>query len=357
MNNKILSTANITMAISQQVLNTFLLFILAYGLDPKFEKPIVWIVLGGFFIWTSIHIIKRFNFHTELYNHKSNIFKFKNPFILWFVLIFFPKNKIKISTFTGEYSYFYKNNQNYIVQVNSPSIVDRLFDILILIFSLIIMSILYMQISKLNIIKYGLFIIFGFAFTIIFIEKILTMWCYLKTSYKYKENVYVSILMSDKSKLGKIAFNKIVINPKVLDYSENIRKYIIEHENGHLKSLDYIKEFFEAIFIYLLGIVYCYLQVVNKQMAPLVFIPIVGSFIFHVFLVIHIELKADEYAARQLGVNLCIDALNELSLNFGVNYSLEEMSFVNSFLKLIGIFKGGISIQNRIEHLKAIDSN
>lgn len=357
MKNKIsiISTANITVGISLQILSLLILFLFAYGLDSKFEHPFVWLFLGTVFILITLYSIKKFPFTIELGSKQNiKIIKLRNPFIMYFILAFFPKNIAQISTFTGTYKYFYKDDKVCIVQINNPKSIDCLKDLLILFLTLIVLIALYTVLSNIDIVKYGLAIIISFVYTSIFIEKLAIRWCYFKFSFEYKEGINITPLIINKSQLATTAFKKVLLSPNVLNYSDSIISYVIQHEKGHIKSFDNIKGFLEDLCTYSFALIYCYTQITNPNVASLVFIPIIVILFMHPLLVTYIELKADEYAAKQLGIDFCINSLNQLNFKIKDNQLIEEFSFLGVLLRTFGILKGNISIQNRIKHLKSI---
>ena len=109
------SSANISVGMSYQVLNILMLILVLRGMDPKFKKPIVWIIMGSFCLVIAISYIKKYTLTIDLTiakNINKNTFKFINSFVLWCTLSLFNKVNVNVSTLTGNYEYFFKNNKN-----------------------------------------------------------------------------------------------------------------------------------------------------------------------------------------------------------------------------------------------------
>jgi Zn-dependent protease with chaperone function len=351
------SSANISVGMSYQVLNILMLIIVLRGMDPKFKKPIVWIIMGSFCLVMAISYIKKYTLTIDLAiakNINKNTFKFRNPFVLWCTLSLFNKVNVNVSTLTGNYEYFFENNKIYIIQTNTPNVVDFLKDIILLLSILSILSICFAFLSKVDILRYGLAVVFCFTYTGIFAKKVLVRWCYSKMSIEFEETVRVSPFLYAEHRLATfLASGVILLSPQVLTFNEDTTKYIIEHELGHIKSFDYMKRIVVEICIFLLGLLFCYLQIVKPDISYLAFIPMIIIFSLQIPLVRSIELSADTSAATKLGVDFCIQALNNLNLHLKIEDKqlVEEVSLISGLVK---IFQGSISFEDRINHLKSL---
>jgi len=348
------SSANMAVCLPYQVLNIFLMILLSRGMDPNFEKPYVWIILGSFSLIIAIYYKNKYTLNIQLTLAKNkNSFQLDNPLVLWLVLVLFKKTNVKARTLTGCYEYFYENNRICITQINTPDKVDYFKDIVLLLCIMSILVTYFVFISKINILRYGLAVVFSFTYSSIFMGKVLERWCYFKISFKHKDNVRISPLLGP---LGTFTANKVLINPQVLKFDQRTAEYIIEHERGHINSFDYITRLTIDICIFILGLLFCYLQIVNPDVSYLALIPMLIIFLLQIPLVIRVELGADDYASTKLGVGACIQAINLLKYDLKIEDKqfVEDVSLTAGLLQMLRIFKGSISFEDRIKHLKSL---
>jgi len=349
------SSANMAVGLPFQVLNIFLMLLLSRGLDPNFEKPYVWITFGAFSLMMAIHYSNKYTLNTQLTKPRNNnSFQLDNPLVLWIILALFKKTKVKARTLTGHYEYFYENNRICITQINTPNTVDYFKDIVLLLCIMSILATCFVFLSKVNILRYGMAVVFSFAYTSIFMGKVLERWCHFKISFEHKDNVRISPLLGP---LGSFTVNTVLINPQVITFDQRVAEYIIEHERGHINSFDNIIRITIDISIFILGLLFCYLQIVNPDISYLTLIPMTIILLLHIPLVIRVELKADDYAATKLGANACIQAINLLIFDLKIEDKqlIENISTVAGLLKMLHIFKGSISLEDRIKHLKSLN--
>jgi hypothetical protein len=350
------SSANLAVGGSQQVLNILLLLLLARGVDPKFDKPIVWIILGSCSLLIGTYIIQRYKVTVQPYKPNSNqpIFIINNPILLWAILLLFPKNNRSIYSLTGSYQFLCEGDHVQIVQVNIPNAFDRVKDVSLFLLVVCVWIISYMLLYKVDILKYGLAIIFCFAYFSAFIQKVLVKWCYSKVSIELEYKVYVSPLLYHPARLGTTFLKSVFLNPKVLHYGESVNRYIIAHEKGHIESRDYFKGLIIDISNLLLGLLFCYIEPIHPSIAPWVFIPMTLIFLIFISFAGPMEKRADAFAAKILGVQPCIQALCFLQCKIKDELLVEETSFLGAFMRVFHSSRGFITIEERIKYLKSM---
>jgi hypothetical protein len=350
------STANLAVGGSQQVLNILLLLLLARGVDPRFDKPIIWMVLGSCSLLIGIHLFKRYNITFQPHSSKPNqpVFVIKNPILLWVILLFFTKKSHSIYSLTGTYQFLYEGDHIQIVQLNSPNAFDHVKDFLLFLLVVCTLITSYMLLYKVDILKYGLTIIFCFVYLSVFIQKALMMWCYSKVSIEVEHKVYVSPLLCHPAKLGSTFLKNVLLNPHVLTYGKLVQRYIISHEKGHIESHDYFKGLFIDIWNLLLGLLFCYLEPNNPGIAPLALLPIILIFLIYVPFAGNMEKKADVFAAERIGVDHCIQALRFLQHKIKDEQLIEETSFLSVVLRIFHTSRGMITLEERIKHLELL---